>query len=30
MANIRFSEDSFEEFLSWGIEDKKIQKKYII
>lgn len=27
MANIRFSEDSFEEFLSWGIEDKKIQKK---
>ena len=27
MANISFSEDSFEEFLSWGNEDKKIQKK---
>lgn len=23
MANINFSEDSFEEFLLWGIEDKK-------
>ena len=27
MANISFSEDSFEEFLLWGIEDKKTQKK---
>ena len=27
MANISFSEDSFEEFLSWGNEDKKTQKK---
>lgn len=27
MASINFSEDSFEEFLLWGNEDKKIQKK---
>ena len=27
MANISFSEDSFEEFLLWGIEDKNTQKK---
>lgn len=27
MANISFSEDSFEEFLLWGVEDKKLKRK---
>ena len=27
MANINFSEDAFEEFLQWGIENKNEQKR---
>ena len=27
MANISFSEDAFEEFLDWGIKNKKEQEK---